>query len=39
MDIESSLCAFSDHEHTARLQKLSELEDQLKDLRDDVARP
>jgi hypothetical protein len=39
MEIESSLCAFSDHEHTARLQKLSELEDQLKDLRDDVARP
>jgi hypothetical protein len=39
MEIESSLCAFSDHEHTARLQELSELEDQLKDMRDDVARP
>jgi hypothetical protein len=38
MEIESSLCAFSDHEHTARLQELSELEDQLKDMRDDVAR-
>ncbi len=39
MEVESSFCAFSDHEHTARLQELSELEDQLKDMRNDVARP
>ena len=39
MEIERSLCACSDHEHTARLQELSELEDQLKDMRDDVVRP
>jgi hypothetical protein len=39
MDIERSLCACSEHEQTARLQELSELEDQLKDMRDDVGRP
>jgi hypothetical protein len=39
MEIERSLCACSDHEHTARMQELSELEDQLKDMRNDVARP
>jgi predicted RNA-binding protein YlxR (DUF448 family) len=39
MEIERSLCACSDHEHTAQLQELSELGDQLKDMRDDVARP
>jgi hypothetical protein len=39
MEIERSLCACSDHEHTTRLQELSELEDQLKDMRDDVLRP
>lgn len=31
--------ALADHEHTARMQELSELEDQLKDRRNDVARP
>jgi hypothetical protein len=39
MEIERSLCACSDHEHTARMQELSELEDQLKHMRNDVARP
>jgi hypothetical protein len=39
MEIERSLCACSDHAHTARVQELSELEDRLKDMRDDVARP
>lgn len=39
MEIEHSLCACSDHEHTARMQELSELEDQLKDMRNDVAQP
>lgn len=39
MEIERSLCEFSDHEHAARLQELSEIEDQLNDMRDDVARP
>jgi hypothetical protein len=39
MESERSLCACSDHEHTARMQELSELEDQLKHMRNDVARP
>ena len=39
MEIERSLCACSDHEHTARMQELSELEDQLKHMRNDFARP
>lgn len=39
LEIERSLCAFSDHERTARLHELSELEDQLKDMRDNIARP
>jgi hypothetical protein len=39
MEIERSLCACSGLEHTAQLQELSELGDQLKDMRDDVARP
>lgn len=39
MEIERSLCARNDHEHAARLQELSALEDQLKGTRDDVARP
>ena len=39
MDIERSLCACSEHEQTARLQELSELENQLKDMREDVGRP
>jgi hypothetical protein len=39
LEMERSLCACSDHEHTARLHELSELEDQLKDMRDNIARP
>ena len=39
MEIERSLCACSDHEHTARLQELSEIEYRLKDMWEDVARP
>lgn len=39
MEIERSLCACSDHEYTARLQELSKIEDRLKEVRDDAARP
>jgi hypothetical protein len=39
MEIERSLCACSDHEYTARLLELSGLEDRLRDMRDDAARP
>lgn len=38
MEDERSLCACDDHEYTARLLELSELEDQLKDMRSEAAR-
>jgi hypothetical protein len=38
MEIERSLCACSNHEYATQLQELSELGDQLKDMREDVAR-
>jgi hypothetical protein len=39
MEIERGLCACSGHEYTARLLKLSELEDRLRQMLDDAARP
>ena len=39
MEIERSLCACSDHEYTARLLELSGLEDRLRDMQEDAARP
>jgi hypothetical protein len=39
MEIERNLCEFSDHEHVVRLQELSEIEDELNDMPDDVAWP
>lgn len=35
MEIERSLCACSDHEYTARLLELSDLEEQLKEIREE----
>jgi hypothetical protein len=37
MEVERSLCACDDHEYTARLLELSELEDQLEDMRRDAT--
>jgi hypothetical protein len=39
MEVERSLCARSDLEYVARLLELSELEDQLKHMPDEPARP
>jgi hypothetical protein len=39
MEIERRLCACSDHEQAAGLLELSQLEDQLKVILDDAARP
>jgi hypothetical protein len=39
IEIERNLCACPDHDYAARLQEISQLGDQLNDMRDDAARP